>query len=361
MNQPSHPAVNRLTRFLKTSVQIAALALICVQPASAQTNAPGPNDAIFMYRGADRNQTLLEKARKEGVLMWYTSMAPTESRPLAAAFEKKYGIKVDLWRGPNEALIQRIMTEGKSKRHNFDVVETNGTEVEIIGREHLLSRIYTPFEADFPTAAVPPHHLWMPTRFNYLVTAYNTTKVKREDIPKSIEGFADPKWKNLVSIEAGDWDWMVAVQKKLGKEKGDAFFKSFAAMKPDMRKGHPLMAQLVGAGEIPVGLTVFLSNAISVKRNGSPLDWVPVEPVLAIPFGLGVAKHAPHPHAALLFADWILSPEGQEVLETLGRLPASTKIKQTAINFPFVPLDVGASIDESEKREKAWNGNFMNR
>ena len=361
MNKNSTLGLNKFKTFLKTTMQIAALALICAQPAAAQQSTPGPSDAIFMYRGADRHQVLIEKARKEGSLMFYTSMAPTESRPLAAAFEKKYGIKVELWRGPNEALIQRIMTEGKSKRHTFDVVETNGTETEIIGRENLLSRVYTPYEADFPPTAVPPHRLWMPTRFNYLVTAFNTNKVKREDIPKSVEGFSDPKWKNLVSIEAGDWDWMVAVQKKLGKEKGDAFFKTFSAMKPDLRKGHPLLAQLVGAGEVPVSLTTFLSNVISVQRKGNPIDYVAVEPVLAIPFGIGVAKHAPHPHAALLFADYVLSPEGQEVLEALGRLPASTKIKQTYVNFPFVPLDVAASLDESEKRQKVWDDYFLKR
>ena len=361
MNIQSIPRRTQLKRIVKTTLQIAALSLIIAAPASAQKAVPGPNDALYMYKGADRHQVLVEKAKKEGMLMWYTSMAPTEARPLAAAFEKKYGVKVELWRGPNEALVQRIMTEAKSRRHTFDIVETNGTETEVFARENILSRIYTPYEADFPAGSVPPHHLWMPTRFNYLVTAFNTTKVKREDIPKTYEGFSDPKWKNLVSVESGDWDWMAAIQKKYGTAKANAFFQTFSAMKPDLRKGHPLLAQLVGAGEVPVSLTTFLSNVISVQRKGSPIDWVPVEPVLAIPFGMGVSKQAPHPHAALLFADYVLSPEGQEVLESLGRLPASTKVKHTEINFPFVPLDVAASLDESEKREKQWNDYFLKR
>jgi iron(III) transport system substrate-binding protein len=128
-----------------------------------------------------------------------------------------------------------------------------------------------------------------------------------------------------------------------------------------MRKGHPLLAQLVGAGEVPISLTTFLSNVISVNRRGSPIDFVPVQPVLALPFGIAVAKHAPHPHAALLFADFVLSPEGQEVLNALGRLPASQKIKDNPINFPYTMLNVGESIDHAEKREKMWNDLFLKR
>jgi iron(III) transport system substrate-binding protein len=352
--------IDRLRSFFKAASNLAMAAVVFAQPVHAQQAAPGGNEAVYMYRGADRDQSLVDKARKEGALMFYTSMAPTESRPLAVAFEKKYGIKVDLWRGPNEQLVQRILTEGKSKRHLFDVIETNGTEAEIIGREGFLLPFYTPYEGDFPAAAIPAHHLWMPDRFNFLVTAYNTNKVKREDLPKTYEGFADPKWKGLIAIETGDWDWMVAVQQKLGKEKGEAFFRNLAAMRPDVRKGHPLLAQLVGAGEVPISLTTFLSNVTSVQRRGSPIDFVPIEPVLAIPFAIGLAKHAPHPHAALLFADFVLSPEGQEVLDSLGRLPASSKVKNR-VKFQYTTLDVGAALSESEKRQKIWDALFIKR
>lgn len=163
-----------ISTLFKTAAQLTLAAIVLQMPAQAQP-APSKNEAIYMYRGADRHEKLVENARKEGMLMFYTSMAPTESRPLADAFEKKYGIKVELWRGPNEKLIQRILTEGKSKRHTFDVLETNATETEIIGREDLLLPFYTPYTGDFPAAAVPSHKLWMPDRFNFLVTAFNTT------------------------------------------------------------------------------------------------------------------------------------------------------------------------------------------
>jgi iron(III) transport system substrate-binding protein len=351
---------DRFTSIFKaaSSIAIAIAALAGTQPVQAQQEAAGGNEAVYMYRGADRDQSLVDKARKEGTLTFYTSMAPPESRPLAAAFEKKYGIKVQLWRGPNEELVQRILTEGKSKRNAFDVLETNGTEAEVIGREGFLLPFYSPYQGDFPAGAIPASRMWMPDRFNYLVTAFNTNKVKREDLPKSYEGFADPKWKGQIAIESGDWDWMVAVQQKLGKEKGEAAFRNLAAQRPELRKGHPLLAQLVAAGEVPVSLTTFLSNVLSLKKRGGPIDYVAIEPVLAVPFAIAVARHAPHPHAALLFAEYVLSPEGQELLDSLGRLPASNKIKNQ-VGFRFTTLDVNASLSESDKREKAWNALFL--
>ncbi|HEY4316789.1 MAG TPA: extracellular solute-binding protein [Herbaspirillum sp.] len=353
---------NGWTTLRKTAQHIALTALAAValaQPLHAQ-NVVGKNDQAYLYSGADRMQRILEKARAEGSMTFYTSMSTVESRPLADAFTKKYGIKVELWRAPNEALLQRILTEAQSNRNSFDVVETNATEAEAMSREQRLSAFYTPYLADFPAAAVPAHHMWMPDRFNYLVTAYNTNKVKKEDLPKTYEGFKDPKWKGRVAIEAGDWDWMATVVQKMGQEKGTAFFKDFAATKPELRKGHPLMAQLIGSGEVQVGLTTFLANVVSGKEQHIPIDYAPVQPVLAVPFAIGVAKQAPHPYAALLFADFVLSPEGQEVLNELGRLPASNKIKNNPINFPFTVLDINASLADSLKRQKIWNALFLN-
>jgi iron(III) transport system substrate-binding protein len=354
------PGIFRLEQLFKSAIRIALAAVLISNLAHAQPS-PSKNEAVYNYRGADRLEKLIANARKEGALMFYTSMAPTESRPLADAFEKKYGIQVELWRGPNEKLIQRILTEAKSKRHTFDVIETNATETEIIGREELLLPFHTPHADDFPAAAIPSHRMWMPDRFNFLVTAFNSNKVNKEELPKTYEGFADPKWKGRIAIESGDWDWMATIIHTMGKEKGTAFFHNLAEMRPEMRKGHPLLAQLVGAGEVPVSLTTFLSNVISVNRRGSPIEFVPVQPVLALPFGIAVARHAPHPHAALLFADFVLSPEGQEVLNALGRLPASRKVKDNPINFPYTMLNVGESLDEAEKREKMWNELFLKR
>ena len=339
----------------------AFLAALCLSlaaiPAAAQ---PAKNDDVYRYAGADREARLLSRARQEGSVVLYTSLAPTESKPLAEAFEKKYGVKVELWRALSDKVLQRVVTEGQANRHTVDVVETNGPEMEAIAQEKLLAEVNSPFIADLPQDGVPSHRLWYPDRLNFFVVGYNTQKVKREELPKTYDGFLDPKWKGRIGLEATDSEWMAALVKK-GGATGLDFMRKLAAMKPDVRKGHVLLAQLVATGEIPVGLTLYNANVESLKKKGAPIDFVPVQPVVARPQGIGVARQAPHPAAALLFVDFVLSPEGQQLYESMGRVPASTKVKSDLHDFPFIMTDPGTILRESQKWDALWNELFISK
>jgi iron(III) transport system substrate-binding protein len=317
------------------------------------------SDAVYRYRGADREQRLLENARKEGSVVLYTSLAPTESGPLGQAFEKKTGVKVEIWRAISEKVVQRAVTEARAKRFAFDVVETNAPEMEIMAREKLFSEFHSPHLGDLPPSALPAHRQWIPDRVNFFVVAFNTGKVKREEIPRSYTGFIDPKWKGRIGIEATDAEWMATLIKKWGEPAGMAYFRKLAEMKPDVRKGHILLAELIAAGEIPVGLTVYNSNAESLKRRGAPIDWLPVEPVVGRPQGIAVGRNAPHPHAALLFVDFVLSPEGQELLNSMGRVPVSTKVKTELNRFEYTMVDPVTVLDEQDRWNKLWEGLFI--
>ena len=326
----------------------------------AQTVAPiGKNDALYMYRGADREKQLLEKARQEGSVNVYTSFAAIESAILVKAFEAKYGIKVNLWRGLSDKVLQRSITEGRANRHHVDVIQTNGPEMEMITRENLLSKFYSPSVADLPANAVAPNRLWVTERVAIFVVAFNTKKYTRESMPKNYAGFLDPKWKGQIGLEATDSDWMAGVIKAMGAEEGRAYFQKLAAMKPDIRTGHSLLTEMVAAGDIPVALTIYNANAESLKLRGAPIDWVPVQPVVGRPQGLGVAKHAPHPHAAMLYADYILSPEGQQLFASMGVVPSSQKIKSNLNNFSYDLLDPVTVLDENEKWQTIWDNLFI--
>ena len=137
-------------------VAVCVAAAFCTTVAHAQT-AGADNSAIYLYKGADREQRLIAKAREEGTLTLYTSMATTESGPLAQAFEKKYGVKVQLWRALSENVLQRALTEARAGRRGLDVIETNAPEVEVLGREQAVVQFDTPHIADLPAWAVPPH------------------------------------------------------------------------------------------------------------------------------------------------------------------------------------------------------------
>jgi iron(III) transport system substrate-binding protein len=335
----------------------ASLLALALPAALAQS--PAKNDEVYRYRGADRDARLVERAKQEGVLVLYTSLAPTESKPLAEAFEKKHGIKVELWRALSDKVVQRVITEAQGKRFSVDVVETNGPEMEMLAREKLLAEFHSPHIADLPSQAIPAHRLWMPDRMNFFVVGYNTAKVQRAEIPATYEGFVDPKWKGRIGIEATDAEWMATLIKTWGNDKGMDYFRKLSAMKPDVRTGHVLLAQLVASGEVPVGLTMYNSNIESLKRKGAPIDFVPVQPVAARPQGIGVARSAPHPNAALLFADFVLSEEGQRLFESMGRVPASTKVKSSLNDFPFTLIEPATVLEEAPRWEKLWNEFFI--
>jgi iron(III) transport system substrate-binding protein len=331
----------------------------CMLPAAALAQGAGKSDDLLLYQGPDRQQRLVEKAKKEGAVTIYTSLAPTEAEPMARAFEKKYGIKVELWRALSERVLQRTLSEARAGRNAADVIATNSPELESLVREKVLAQYFTPHAADMPPASIPKHRMWMPDRLTIFVVGYNTNVVRRDELPKSYEGFADPKWKGRIGIEASDSEWMATIVKKWGQERGMAFFRKLSELKPEVRKGHVLLAQLVAAGEIPVGLTIYSSNAETLKRRGAPIDWIAVDPPVARPQGLAIARSAPHPAAAVLYADFVLSPEGQKMYEDMGRPPVSTKIKSNLSNFSYTLLDPVTVLDEAEKWNKLWDELFL--
>ncbi|MGH8661286.1 MAG: ABC transporter substrate-binding protein [Burkholderiales bacterium] len=327
--------------------------------AHAAAQAPAKAAEILSYQGPDRDKRLIEQAKQEGTVSFYTSLAPTESKPLAEAFEKKHGVKVELWRSQSERVVQRVLSEARAGRHAVDVVATNGPEMEALAREQVLTTYFTPHFADLPPASIPRHRLWLPDRLQFFVVGYNTNLVKREDLPASIRGFADPKWKGKLGIEAGDAEWMATLVRKWGEAEGMAFFRKLSEMRPEVRKGHPLLAQLIAAGEIPVCLTAYSANVETLKRKGAPIDYAPID-AIARPQGIGIAKNAPRPAAALLFVDFVLSAEdGQRLYESMGRPPVNRKIKSKLTDFEHVYLDVVATVDEAAKWDKLWEDLFL--
>ena len=340
--------------FAQASAPSASLS----QTSALASNASG-QDAIYMYKGADRTKWLLDHAKAEGTLTLYTSLAPTEAGPILKEFEKRFGVHVELWRGLSDGVLQRVLNETRAKRYSVDVVETNGPEMEILAREKMFSEFFSPNQNDLPQSMIPKHRLWMPDRVNFFVVAYNTQKVKKDELPTHLEGFLTPRWKDQLGIEATDAEWMGGIMNALGEARGSAFFKKLSEMKPDVRKGHILLAQMISQGEVQVGLTIYNANAQSFKQRGASIDWAPIEPTLARPQGIALTKHATHPYAALLFADFMLSVDAQKMLNDMGRPPANTKVKSELNNFNYVLTDPGLVVDEAEKWGQAWGKLFL--
>lgn len=308
-------SVNRLRRQLLA----ASLGAIATRGAWGQ-DVSARNSAIYMYKGADREERLLAGAKKEGKLTLYTSLNTKDSGPITEAFEKKYGIEPLLWRSSSEKVVQRAVTEARAGRHVCDVIETNGPEMEAIYREKLLTEFYSPHFKELTPAAFPKHRNYVADRFNFFTIGYNTNLIKPEDVPNSYEDLLSPRFAGKIGLEAGDTDWFAAVVKYMGEEKGLAFFRKLAATNPQMRTGHTLLAELVSSGEIPITATIYNHNIEKLAVKGAPVKWKALTPTFGRPNAIGVSAQAPHPHAGLLFADFMLSLEGQTLLKKRNRV-----------------------------------------
>jgi iron(III) transport system substrate-binding protein len=310
--------------------------------------------SMASYQGKDREQKLMEAAQKEGSLLLYTAMPREYVNMLNEPFEKKYGIKVTVWQAVGESILQRVLNESRSAPA-VDVVHSTSTLLEALSRENVLQAIHSPVQKTLLPAALPKHHMYASDLQYVVVQAYNTNKVKKDDLPKTYEDLLDPKWKGKLSIEASDNDWLASVINDMGAEKGTQFFKDLVASNTlSVRQGHTLMVSLVAAGEVPLALTVYQYSAEQAKKKGAPVDWFAIEPAVSIFSGVGVAKKAPHPNAALLYYDYMLGPDAQAILAKIGYPPTSTLVESPVKGIKIKYLDGAALLDGQAKSESQF-------
>jgi len=334
----------------RNAVLTAGLFLAAAFPVHAQIGPNATAADVGLYAGADRLQKLVEGAKKEGELNLYTSAQADDIGAVAVAYEKKYGVKVSMWRSSSEKVLQRALAEARANRRTMDVAETNGPEMESMHREKILQLIKSPHLAELIPQALRPHGEWVGTRLNVFVQAYNTKAVRREDLPKSWEDLFDPKWKGKLGIEQEDADWLAGMLDEIGEAKGTRLFKDIVAKNGmSMRKGHTLLAQLVVSGEVPLALTVYNYKAEQLRVKGAPIDWFAIGTAIARPNGVGVARAAPHPHAAVLFYDFEISEEGQKILAQRDFVPTSRKVDTPLNKLPLKFVDPRVTLDEYDK------------
>jgi iron(III) transport system substrate-binding protein len=311
---------------------------------------------IANYSGADRTQKLIDGAKKEGVVSLYSSAVVADSNAIAAAFERKYGVKVELWRGSSEDILRRAVTEHRGGRDDVDVVETAGTEVEGIERERLLQRISSPLFADLIPQAVEPQRAWVMSRLSIFTAAYNTALIKPAEVPKSYGELVDPKWKGKLGVEADDGNWFMTLAGALGEDKTVALFRAIvAANGMSLRKGHTLLANLVVAGEVPLALTAYGYRIAELQGKGAPIAGVVIPPAVALPTGIAVFAHAPHPYAAALFMDFFLS-DAQRFLLERGNVPTNRTVQEPPPGLTLV--DVAKFLDQGDKWTKLFKEVF---
>ena len=285
---------------------------------------------VFANSHAVAADSVVEEAKKEGEVVFYAAINAKNLAKLAGAFEKKYPfIKVKTFRGNNETIISRILTEGRAGAYFVDVAQ-----IDVLNGRSLVEKDYLqPFKSKETDAY--PVDLQDPKGFLpccvYVLTyviGYNSKLVAKKDIPKSFEDLLDPKWKNNLSLDPDDAEWFRALVSVWGKDRAAKYFRELMQLQPTLRRGHTLTAQLMAAGESAAIVPTFGYTVMELQTRGQPVNVVNAEPVIVGTRNLALAKRAPHPNAGKLLIDYILSVEGQSVIASFGTTIARPGVKQ---------------------------------
>ncbi len=317
---------------------------------------------LFEYSGPDRMEKIVAAAKKEGALTMYTTFAEKDQPTLVRPFEAKYGVRVNIWRAGTDKVLQRTLTEASAKKYDVDLIHFGSPEMEALSREKILQAVNSPVHKELQPGSVPAHREWAATLLSVWVQVYNTNLIKKSDLPGKYADLLDPKWKGKLGIEAKDEDWFASVVDIMGGgEKGLKFFRDLVERNGiSARTGHTLLNNMVIAGEVLLALTVYNYMPEQAKKKGAPIDWFALEPAVARSNAVGVARHAPHPNAALLFYEYMLG-EGQQPLAKMDYVPSNTRAPSPLKNVKILQTDPVRALDESDKWTKLFEDVVLKR
>jgi iron(III) transport system substrate-binding protein len=318
-------------------------ALVGTWPAQAQTL-----DEI--HKGA---------LKEGGTLNFYGTLAQINAEKILPTFEKRFpGIKVNHIDATSDKLVARAVSEARGGRTIGDVFQTPLENVLQMGDQGLLLQTTLPESAEYP--AELKGSFWVASDVQYFIAAWNTNLVKKEEDPKSFDDLGDPRWKNRLIAEPRDVEMLIGFSKHKFKseEKAIALLRRIAANNVEFHDGHSQLAELLVAGQAAVCFTCYSHHFPSRIKKGAPLNYLLSEGVASL-VGTGIFKNAPHPHTAMLFARWVITPEGQKAYAAGGRTPANPKIEPVVKTRSEKTYFISAAeTKEFPKYEKTWKEIF---
>ena len=325
---------------MRVVLWLVAAAMLAVAPTIARS-ADATN--IALYKGPDRNVLILAGAKREGKVVVYSGMIENQAlRPLVDAFKKQYpSIAVDYWRGDSRAMVQKALTERRSGRLIGDIFESTGG-AETVAKAGAVQPIYSPSAANFPKSYIASDGTWIASRLDYFGMAYNTRQVSAADVPKTYEDLLDPRWKGAIAwradSEIGAQLFIAAVLKTMGKEKGEAYLKRLSQQRVVNYAGSArALVDRVGEGEYKLALFIYAHHPLISKGKGAPLETQMLEPIPSTVSTIQLARNAPHPYAAMLFIDYMLSKDGQQVMRAAQYLSPNPEVDTDPVLKKIIP------------------------
>jgi ABC-type Fe3+ transport system substrate-binding protein len=337
------------------AVLIGAWLLAAAPSVRAQdaASAPGPstNPSWIIPELADA-------ARAEGSLTVYSSMNEQEGLPLWQMFEDASGVKVNYVRSSDSIILSRIAIENRARQRSWDLAVT--TTVNRLPND-ALAQFDPPQARGLIPQARDPNRRWYGVYANYNAPAYNTNLIKPSDLPKTYEEFLDRKqWAGKIALDDTDDEWLSAIMTHYGEERGKKLLKDIVAvLKPVMVDGHLALARSVGAGEYWLALNNYASLTLNVQMSGAPIDFWPLDPIALFFGSVGISAQAPHPKAALLGANFMVSREAEQFLTRRGRMPTrpDVPVNPPRVSEMLKERTIIATIFAGEEQKK-WQGLF---
>jgi len=309
---------------------------------------------------AASTDSILDGAKKEGRLVLYTAMQPEDSTKLIELYRSRYPfVDATFFRAGSAPLLNRILTETRSNRLLFDVVSGKVADLLLLQMKGLLGRIISNELALYPDKFKDKQNRWVDVYNNYYTIAYNTGRLKPGEIPARWEDLLDAKWNDgKIALEPRSYDWFFGMMTAWGREKTNDFMRKLNLNKPAFRDGNVLIANLLAAGEFPIAIT-YAHLVERLRARGAPVDWISVKPMIAAPISIAVAARPSHPNAATLFADMVLSKEGADLLNSMGRAPTRSDVSTSAKRLDpktldLIPLHVSSDEMDPEDFRKIF-------
>jgi ABC-type Fe3+ transport system substrate-binding protein len=270
-----------------------------------------------------RQRRLEEGARREGAFTYYSISQAELIAAYIKGFTARYPfIKADFYRGSGNQLVVRTMMEHKTGRLAADVISVGTENVMALKRSGIWTRYRSPEAQFYPREQYDKDGFFHADSLGLATIAYNTQLVNREDAPKNYTDLLDPKWKGALTIDLEPERAMLTWLSVWGEAKTRDYVQKLLANGATVRRGHTLQGQLLCAGEFKVAVEVYPDGILRMKQRGCPAEIVFPNPTPALAGGnYGINVNAPHPYAAALFVDFVLSAEGAKILSGTGRIP----------------------------------------
>lgn len=277
---------------------------------------------------AERQKSLEDGARKEGSVTVYGVLNNDEHGPINAGFQKKHPfLKVDFLRGAAAKNFERAIMEKRAGKVRGDIFIGATLEMVVGRKEGVFAPYRSPEAQVYSDTFKDPDGYWMSMGLGINVIAYNSTMVAEADAPKGYPDLINPKWKGKIGIDLEIEKTATALVQSWGWEKAREYFSRLAALEPQFRKGHTLLVQLLCAGEFPIVFEAYAYRAADMANKGCPLKMVFGDPLPVGAEPLALVNDAPHPHAAALYYDFLLTPPGVELFRSHGRTPTRPGIE----------------------------------